>query len=246
MMLAGDWLRAAEALPETEDPRVVLGDGPSLLLAPHPDDESLGCGGLIAAAAEAGLPLHIQVVSDGGGSHPRLPRHMLRGLREAETRAAVAALGLPMASLGFLGLPDQAVPSSGPDFDRAVAMLLAEGDLPETILVTWQHDPHCDHAASFAIGAALARATGARLLAYPVWGLAHAWPVEGFPLPPAPRLAAPPRGHRFGMAHWLPAKRAAIAAHASQAGHLAGGFALPPALLALADRPFELLLECTP
>lgn len=246
MMPAGDWLRAAEALPETEDPRVVLGSGPSLLLAPHPDDESLGCGGLIAAAAEAGLPLRIEVVSDGGGSHPRLPRHVLRRLREAETRAAVAALGLPATALGFLGLPDQAVPAAGPEFDRAVATLLASGEPPETILVSWQHDPHCDHAASFAIGAALARATGARLLAYPVWGLAHAWPVPGFPLPPAPCMAAPPRGHRFGMAHWLPAKRAAIAAHASQAGQLAGGFTLPPALLALADRPFELLLECTP
>ncbi|RYI86436.1 MAG: PIG-L family deacetylase [Acetobacteraceae bacterium] len=245
MMLAGDWLRAAEALPETEDPRVVLGDGPALLLAPHPDDESLGCGGLIAAAADAGLPLRIQVISDGGGSHPRLPRDILRRLREAETRAAVAALGLPAAALGFMGLPDQAVPLAGPAFDRAVATLLAAGR-PETILVTWQHDPHCDHAASFAIGAALARASGARLLAYPVWGLAHAWPDAGFPLPPEPRLDAPPRGHRFGMARWLPAKRAAIAAHASQMGQLPGGFTLPPELLALADRPFELLLDCTP
>ncbi|MFC7688337.1 hypothetical protein ACFQY5_00525 [Paeniroseomonas aquatica] len=56
----------------------------------------------------------------------------------------------------------------------------------------------------------------------------------------------PPRGHRFAMAHWLPAKRAAIAAHASQTGQLAGGFTLPPEALALADRPFEILLECAP
>lgn len=244
-MHAGDWLRAAEALPETEDPRVILGDGPSLVLAPHPDDESLGCGGLIAAAAEARLPLRVRVVSDGAGSHPRLPRDVLRSLRAAETRAAVAALGLPAAALGFLGLPDQAVPGAGAGLEAAVAMLLAEGR-PETILATWEHDPHGDHAATFAIAAALARATGARLLAYPVWGWAHAYPVPGFPLPPPPWLPVPPRGHRFAMAHWLPAKRAAIAAHASQTGQLAGGFTLPPEALALADRPFEILLECAP
>ena len=245
-MLAGDWLRAAEKLPETADPRAVLGDGPALVLAPHPDDELLGCGGLIAAAAAAGLPLRVVVVSDGTGSHPAVPPARLKALREAETRAAIAALGLPPKALGFLGLADQGVPAEGAGRDAAVAAILA-GGAPATILATWRHDPHADHAATFAIAEALARALpGARLLAYPVWGWAHAWPIAGFPLPPAPRLAAPPRGHRFDISRWLPAKRAAIAAHRSQTGGLPGGFTLPAAALALADRPFEILLEATP
>ncbi|MDB5373968.1 MAG: family deacetylase [Belnapia sp.] len=244
-MLAGDWLRAAESLPETDDPRQVLGDGPVLVLAPHPDDESLGCGGLIAAAVEVGLPLRVMVVSDGTGSHPRLPRAMMRDLREAETKTAVAALGLPPTALEFLRLPDQAVPAAGEGLAAAVAAIIRSGR-PATILATWEHDPHGDHVATFAIAAAAARALGARLLAYPVWGWAHAWPIPDFPLPDPPWLAAPPRGHRFDIQRWLPAKRAAIAAHASQTGQLAGGFALPPEALALADRPFEVLLETFP
>ena len=124
-MLAGDWLRAAEKLPETADPRAVLGDGPALVLAPHPDDESLGCGGLIAAAAAAGLPLRVVVVSDGTGSHPAVPPARLKALREAETRAAIAALGLPPKALGFLGLADQGVPAEGAGRDAAVAAILA-------------------------------------------------------------------------------------------------------------------------
>ena len=244
-MLAGEWLRLAEALPETTAPRAVLGDGPVLVMAPHPDDESIGCGGLIAAAAEAGLALRVVVVSDGTGSHPGMPSAALRARREAETRAAADALGLPTGAVEFLGLPDQGVPDHGPARDAAAAAILA-GGAPAIILATWRHDPHADHAATFAIAEAVVRAApGTRLLAYPVWGWAHAYPIPGFPLPPPPRFSAPPGGHRFGIRRWLPAKRAAIAAHASQTGGLAGGFTLPPEALALADRPFEIYLETT-
>src|SRR5437762_25173 len=72
--------------------------GPLLVLAPHPDDESLGCGGLIAEACGRGQDVHVVILTDGTGSHPNSrawPRHRLKALREAEAREAVAALGLP-------------------------------------------------------------------------------------------------------------------------------------------------------
>ena len=258
LLEAGEWLRLAEReLPLIDDLDPLLGrDGSVLVLAPHPDDESLGCGGLLAACAAAGRPARVLVVSDGSGSHPgsrAWPAPRLVTLRQEETRAAVAALGLdPLRDLGFLGLRDTAVPSEGPGFEEAVRAVVAfAGRGPASLFATWRHDPHCDHAASFAIAAAAARAMGAdtRLYAYPVWGMAYAHPIPGFPLPPGPRLPTPPRGMRLAVGPHLEAKRRAVAAHRSQVSALIeddpGGFRLPPEALALAFRPQELFLEET-
>lgn len=252
-MPAGDWLRAAERdLPCGADPAALLGpDGAALVLAPHPDDESLGCGGFLAACAGAGRRVTVVVVSDGAGSHPNSrawPPARLAELRQAETRDAVATLGLDAArDLHFLGLPDRSVPREGPAFEAALARLRELAPASCTVFAAWRHDPHADHAASFVLASALRQRLGTRLFAYPVWGLAHAHPVPGFPLPPPPCLPAPPRGHRLDVSAWLPAKRRAIAAHRSQLGQVvrddAGGFVLPQALLDLACRPHELFLE---
>jgi LmbE family N-acetylglucosaminyl deacetylase len=144
------------------------------------------------------------------------------------------------------------VPTSGTEFEAAVATVLRWAQpLPSAVFVSWRHDPHCDHAASFAIAAAVVRAMPAatRLHAYPVWGLAFAHPIPGFPLPPAPLLTGPPRGVRLDVARHLPAKRRAVAAHASQVSALIdddpSGFRLPPQALDLAFRPFELFLDAT-
>jgi LmbE family N-acetylglucosaminyl deacetylase len=201
----------------------------------------------------------VVVVSDGAGSHPgsrAWPPPRLAALRQRETRAAVAELGLDLArDLAFLGLPDRAVPASGPGFEAAVAAILrmAAPAPPNAVFATWRHDPHADHAATAAIAAAVVRAlpAGTRLFAYPVWGLAFAHPIPGFPLPAAePDLPAPPRGLRLDVARHLPAKRRAVAAHASQTTALIAddpeGFRLPPEALALALRPFEVFLEETP
>src|SRR5690606_38092378 len=45
-------------------------DGPLLVIAPHPDDETLGCGGVIALATCRNVRVHTVFVTDGGASHP--------------------------------------------------------------------------------------------------------------------------------------------------------------------------------
>ncbi|WP_262895303.1 PIG-L family deacetylase [Hymenobacter lapidiphilus] len=44
--------------------------GPTVVIAPHPDDESLGCGGLLALLARANVPVWCVLMSDGTMSHP--------------------------------------------------------------------------------------------------------------------------------------------------------------------------------
>jgi len=234
---------AAEALPVASLPDI-LGGGGLVVVAPHPDDESLGCGGLIAEACARGTPTRLVVVSDGAGSHPgsrRYPPPRLRALREEETRAAAAELGLPASSIRFLGLPDRFVPVSGSKADNAGAAIVAAAQEVEAgaVCVTWRQDPHCDHLASAVIVEAVRNSLGgARVLAYPIWG---------WTLPRDQDVGPAPRGVRLEVSRHLPAKLAAVAAHRSQTTDLIDdcpdGFRLTPEMIGHFAKPYEFLLE---
>jgi LmbE family N-acetylglucosaminyl deacetylase len=240
MTTAGVLHRAWRGLPEGQLDDII-GTGRCLILAPHPDDESLGCGGLIAACVAVGRPPLVAVLTDGAGSHPNSRTHppdRLRAVRAQEAKTAISRLGLSPDRLVFLNQPDTAAPRAGPGFDAVVATLLAliraESGCT-AILAPWRHDPHCDHEAASRLATAVAEAIPVSHVAYPVWGwtLAAERPIQ----------AATPTGFRLDISGFLPAKRAAIRAHRSQYGDLIvddpGGFRLPPDLLANFDRPFE-------
>ena len=114
-MNVGAVLQAMRELP-VKGLGTIMGAGTVLILAPHPDDESLGCGGLIAACCDAGRPPFVLFLTDGTGSHPRslsYPPDRLRETRQTEARRAMAALGLGRDRIAFLGLPDTAAPHDG-------------------------------------------------------------------------------------------------------------------------------------
>src|ERR1700722_17846159 len=76
----------------------IANDDIVMVLAPHADDESLGCAGLIAELTRMGRPPVVVIVTDGTGSHPSshaYPPSRLRALREREALQAVTILGLP-------------------------------------------------------------------------------------------------------------------------------------------------------
>jgi LmbE family N-acetylglucosaminyl deacetylase len=244
MTPAADFHRAWRGLP-LASVRDIIGDGAALILAPHPDDESLGCGGLIAACAAAGRPPLVAVLTDGAASHlnsAAFPPARLRAQRAQEARTAVAHLGLPADRLVFLDQPDAAAPTEGPAFaavvDVLVSLIRAEANCT-AILAPWLHDPHCDHEAASRIASVVAERCGVREVAYPVWG----WTLP-------PDIAVPARlelGWRLDIGAFLPRKRAAIFAHQTQYGGLItddpGGFQLPSELLAAFDTPFETFLR---
>ncbi|ONG51108.1 hypothetical protein BKE38_16735 [Pseudoroseomonas deserti] len=232
-MRARDFWAQAGALP-VRPLDEILAPGGVLVLAPHADDESLGCGGLIAASLAAGRALRVVFLSDGAASHPDHPGAALRDRREAEALEALRRLGAGPEAASFLRLPDSRVPDTGAAFRQAVDRIGAiAADIDAgTVLATWGGDPHCDHQACAAMQAALP--PGRRHLAYPVWG--HALPGETV-------LPQPPRGAWLDITRWLPEKRAAVQAHRSQLGDLPGGFALDATMLARAERPAELYLQ---
>lgn len=222
---------------------LVMG-GTGLVLAPHPDDESLGCGGLIARCVAARRPPVVVILTDGAASHASAsyPPERLRRVRAEEVAAAVGELGLPRDRMHRFDYPDAAAPQDGPDFEVAVARLVALlHDAPEcrTLFAPWMQDPHGDHVAAARIAEAVGRRTGIRVLSYPVWG----WTI-----PPGTQIPTePPSGWRLEIGTQLPAKRRAIEAHQSQYGDLitddVSGFRLPEELLTPCMQPFEVFFH---
>ena len=80
-----------------------------VVVAPHPDDETLGCGGAISLLIAKGYQVKVLIVSDGTGSHPnsqKYPALALQAIRSQETIAALAILGVKPEAITFLRLKD--------------------------------------------------------------------------------------------------------------------------------------------
>lgn len=212
-MMASDYLTQVREFPQASLTELT-GGLPFIVLSPHPDDESLGVGGLIALACGNNQNVNVVILTDGSASHPRsrlYPRQRLIDIRHAEVEQAARILGVPPDCTHFLGLPDTNTPTDGPLFDDAVGYIgrLAERMVAKTVFVTWRGDPHCDHEAAALIAEELrVRDPSVTLWSYPIW----AWHLE--PSTPVPR--SPPRGRRIDISEAQSVKRAAIAAHVSQ------------------------------
>lgn len=151
--------------------------GRTVLVAPHPDDETLGAGGTLALMHDAGLPVKVVFLTDGEDSHPPSPersRAELGQIRRGEAVEACRCLGV--SDVAFCQFPDGRMPAEGADdFEDAVSRLEAIiGDFdPHTILTTWRRDRHGDHrAASQLCQTLIDRRSGRntpRLIEFPVW-----------------------------------------------------------------------------
>lgn len=201
----------------------------TLVITPHPDDETFGCAAAIARMRADGVDVKLLVVSDGGES-PRpdgLDRAGMVRLRRRETIRAMAALGVDEETVTFWDFQDGAVATRSAELTERLVALLTELS-PEQVMVTSALDRHPDHAA---VGLATRQAVRMVqnppvLLEYPIWqripALAY---LRGRVLPgrdatvdvsPTPGLC---RCGRF-----IEQKRAAIAAYPSQLPHFPAGW----------------------
>lgn len=147
------------------------------VIAPHPDDESLGCGGLVAALAADGRAIQAVFMTDGAGSHANSaawPSPRLAAQRRSEATAALGLLGATGEPPVFLDLPDAHMPALGDPTGEAVVADLAgllTAFSPELVLLPWRRDPHCDHRDAWVMAqAALSRARlTPQRLEYAVW-----------------------------------------------------------------------------
>ncbi|AZF05724.1 PIG-L deacetylase family protein [Pseudomonas sp. R5-89-07] len=143
----------------------------AVIIAPHPDDEVLGCGGLLQGLAALGRPIQLISVTDGSASHPgskRWPVQRLSVVRPQESAQALHRLGLPLHSLKWLraGFTDSKVAEREAELTAFIQRYLKPNDV---VFATWREDGHCDHEAVGRASAEAARAVGAQLYELPVW-----------------------------------------------------------------------------
>jgi LmbE family N-acetylglucosaminyl deacetylase len=145
----------------------------ALVVAPHPDDETIGCGALIARKRTAGTPVHVVVVCDGRSSHASskiIGPDELVEIRAAEVTEACRRLGVDDGSLTLLGHPDESTTERHDQLAEQLRALIEELE-PDEVYLPSALDWHTDHrAVNRAVRSALDRQSAVpRTFEYPVW-----------------------------------------------------------------------------
>jgi len=157
-----DW--AADERLHTRPALELAGVEELLVVAAHPDDETLGAGGLMAHCAALGMAVRVVVVTDGAASHPGDPRIVER--RAAELEAAVRELA-PHATIESLGFPDGGTREHRPALVAALRSVLSTASATAVVAAPWRGDGHRDHRVVGEVVAELV--DGRMLLEYPFW-----------------------------------------------------------------------------
>ena len=150
----------------------------AVVVAPHPDDEVLAAGGLIALLAQRGRTPLLIAVTDGTASHEGStdwPADRLARERPRESEAALQVLGVPDGALLRLGFPDGGLRA---DCERLADTLHALLRPDDVVFTTWRLDGHPDHEATGDACAEATRRCGASLVEIPVWAWHWSRPAD--------------------------------------------------------------------
>lgn len=181
----------------------------AVVIAPHPDDEVIGFGGLIALLAHRASPCLVIGVTAGEASHPgsqQWPSFVLASKRIEESRAGLHELGVSKQSHRFLSLPDGGLAGCSETLTQQLTDLLTPGDV---VFSTWALDGHPDHEAVGQVAERVCTSLGCRHWQAPVWMWHWAKPADKrVPWQNMRRLALPESTLRQ--------KKAALSAHQTQ------------------------------
>ena len=201
-----------------------------VVVGPHPDDETLGAGGLIGMALERGMQVMVVsgTVGEAASPDPDLARR-----RRAELARALACLD-PAGRIRHvrLGVADSQVASQVEASTEVITELLRPNDLVAGPL---PDDGHPDHDATAAAVGRAARQVGATVHWFPVW----AWHCH------EPDRSSISGGARLALSDGVLArKQRAVRCFASQIGGPTP--VVPPSMIVRLVRPFEVLVPHDP
>lgn len=179
-----------------------------LVLAPHPDDETLACGATMARKLEAGSEVYVVVMTDGATWPPDRPPAVNAAVRAAELHRAMAVIGLPEAAVVHHGLPDANSDADRESVSEAVSDAVRRFG-PDEVYSASMSDGHPDHAALGRAARRVLAGTSVRLFEYPIWQWEHpgAW---------IRTLSTTGRPQAVSTAGFLEQKQAALRHYVSQ------------------------------
>jgi LmbE family N-acetylglucosaminyl deacetylase len=143
-----------------------------LVVAPHPDDETLGCGGSIANHTASGRTVHLAFLTSGESGGSDHPQGGLGRRREGEAVAAASVLGVLDRNLRFMRFPDGGIDPTSLSHVGAVVSALRELR-PALLYVPHRDDGSFDHQAAFALCWRAAGMAGSKN--FPKWGTTPHW-----------------------------------------------------------------------
>ena len=167
-----------DALPELRPDALVPLLGRAVFVAPHPDDEVLGMGGLMVKLARLQRKLALVAVTDGDASHRDSPvwtPARLREERPVETREALQRLRAFNVEVTRLRHTDGKVSQSESLLREQLMQMLDPADV---VITTWRFDGHPDHESAGRAAAAACLSTGATLVEVPIWTWHWATPED--------------------------------------------------------------------
>lgn len=221
--------------------------GRTLIMAPHPDDEALGCGGLILHLRSQNIPVWVVFVTSGDASHLNskdYPPQILASLRENEAKKSCEILGVEPCNIFFLRQPDSLlsyIEYSTKTEIASVILKLLEQFAIASLFLPWRRDPHPDHRITYEIGIKAVGMAGheIQLVEYPIW-LWKKSEKEDWPIKEEVEI------FRLNIEEMLPLKKLAIFEHESQTSNLIKddpeGFILTQDLLSPFLKTFEVYL----
>ncbi|QJP95542.1 MULTISPECIES: PIG-L deacetylase family protein [Pseudomonas] len=235
------WNRAAQLdnIPVISTHNLVPAGARAVVIAPHPGDEVVTCGGLLQLLCSLGHPLQLLSITDGSASHPgsrQWSEKRLSVFRPQESVEALRRLGLPMHSLKWVrgGFTDNALLDQEALLTGFISRYLRPGDV---VFSTWREDGTDDHEVVGRASAEAARQVGAAYHDVPVW--AWHWPERDQAQIPWHRA------RKLRLDTWTVARKShATHAYASQLnGEPAIGIAplLPKAILERMRLPYEIV-----
>jgi LmbE family N-acetylglucosaminyl deacetylase len=155
----------------------------ALIFSPHPDDETLGCGGTIIRKREAGATIRIVMMTDGSASHVAImPKKALKKVRKREAIDAAGRLGVVEKNITFLDFPDGRLGRHASAAQRKVAEIL-ERYTDDEVFIPFSGEPLHDHLQTNRIVRNAIQAIGHNrtVYEYPLWAW-FAWPLMPYPV----------------------------------------------------------------
>lgn len=144
--------------------------GRTVIIAPHPDDEVIGCAGLIQALVERDTPPHVIIMTGGGGSHRgccNTSEEAIVDARRELTLKSAKILGIPESHIFFLDYPDDGVLFDNPETEKLKELISSLS--PNVLFVPYRGDVMPDHIQTADIVKELMKDKKVSIYEYCVW-----------------------------------------------------------------------------
>lgn len=152
--------------------KLAVSNKKTLIIAPHPDDETFGCGGLIAQKIQNGTEVFVLFLTSGEKSLKTVLEKEIKQMRRQSATEAVRLLGVNESNLFWFDFPDGEIPRQGnEDFKLAKAKMakIVNSMNIEEIVAPHYLEGWSDHLAAYELAVEMSKESKQNIDLYLYW-----------------------------------------------------------------------------